>query len=39
MWCAIPAGITFSQLALILEEMVETKMSAYYECETYQAGV
>ena len=37
--CAIPAGITFSQLALILEEMVETEMSADYEYEFYQAGV
>ncbi len=37
--CAIPAGITFSQLALILEEMVETEISADYEYEFYQAGV
>ncbi len=37
--CTIPAGITFSQLALILEELVETEMSDGYEYEFYQAGV
>ena len=37
--CAIPAGITFSQLALLLEEMVEAEMTADYEYEFYQAGV
>lgn len=37
--CVIPAGITFSQLALILEEMVEAEMTADYEYEFYQAGV
>lgn len=37
--CAVPAGITFSQLALILEEMVEAEMSADYEYKFYQAGL
>ena len=37
--CMIPAGITFSQLALLLEEILETDMSADYEYEFYQAGL
>ena len=37
--CVIPAGITFSQLALILEDVVESERCAGYEYEFYQAGV
>ena len=37
--CIIPAGITFSQLALILEEMVEAELSPDYEYEFYQSEV
>ena len=37
--CLIPAGITFSQLALILEDVVESERCAGYEYEFYQAGV
>ena len=37
--CLIPAGITFSQLALILEDIVESERCAGYEYEFYQAGV
>ena len=37
--CLIPAGITFSQLAMILEDIVESERCAGYEYEFYQAGV
>ena len=37
--CLIPAGITFSQLALILEDIVESERYAGYEYEFYQAGI
>ncbi len=37
--CLIPTGITFSQLALILEEITESEQSAAYEFEFYQAGI
>ncbi len=37
--CLIPTGITFSQLALILEEITESEQSAAYEFEFYQARV
>lgn len=41
MWrrCRIPAGITFSQLALILEHITESGACADYEYEFYQAGI
>ena len=37
--CLIPAGITFSQLALILEDIVESERCDGYEYEFYQAGI
>ena len=37
--CLIPAGITFSQLALILEDIVESERCDGYEYEFYQAGL
>ena len=37
--CLIPAGITFSQLALILDDIVESDQYAGYEYEFYQAGI
>ena len=37
--CLIPAGITFSQLALILDDIVETEKNPDYEYEFYQAGI
>lgn len=37
--CIIPAGITFSQLALVLEEVLEEQFSESYEFEFYQAGI
>ena len=37
--CRIPAGITFSQLALILEHITESGACAEYEYEFYQAGI
>lgn len=37
--CVIPSGLTFSQLALILEEVTETEISVDYEYEFYQAGI
>ena len=37
--CRIPAGITFSQLALILEHITESGACADYEYEFYQAGI
>lgn len=37
--CVIPSGITFSQLALILEEITETEISSDYEYEFYHAGI
>ena len=37
--CCIPAGITFSQLALILEHITESGACADYEYEFYQAGI
>jgi hypothetical protein len=37
--CLIPAGITFSQLALILEDVVESRKCARYVFEFYQAGI
>ena len=33
--CLIPAGITFSQLAMILEDIVESERCAGYEYEFY----
>lgn len=35
--CLVPAGITFSQLALILEEITEAALSGDYEYEFYHA--
>ena len=37
--CLVPSGITFSQLAVILEIIAETKVSEQYEFEFYQAGI
>ena len=37
--CRIPAGITFSQLALILDDIVEAEKCPEYEYEFYQAGL
>lgn len=37
--CFVPAGITFSQLAVILEAIAETEVSEQYEFEFYQAGI
>lgn len=36
--CVIPSGITFSQLALVLDGILETAPQADYEFEFYQAG-
>lgn len=35
--CVVPAGITFSQLALVLDGILETALQADYEFEFYQA--
>ena len=35
----LPAGITFSQLAVILEEAAEETPADRYEFEFYQAGI
>lgn len=37
--CIVPGGITFSQLAVILEAIAETEVSEQYEFEFYQAGI
>lgn len=37
--CLVPSGITFSQLAVILEIIAETEVSEQYEFEFYQAGI
>lgn len=37
--CLIPAGITFAQLALILQKIVETRWTPNYEYEFYRSGV
>ncbi len=37
--CIVPVGITFSQLAVILEEVMEEEPSDRYEYEFYQAKI
>lgn len=37
--CLIPAGITFAQMALILDEITESEKYDGYEYEFYQAGI
>lgn len=37
--CLIPAGITFAQLGIILEELMETDVTEAYEFEFYQRKI
>ena len=37
--CLVPSGITFSQMALILDEIMEETPDNGYEFEFYQAGI
>ena len=37
--CIIPSGITFSQLALVLEQVMEEAPAEDYEFEFFQAGI
>lgn len=37
--CLVPSGITFSQMALILDEIMEETADNGYEFEFYQAGI